>query len=151
MSGHLCGVSAHIQQCEETAVFVHCLAHCTNLCLQTAGRQVPCIRDALDDGPNSSNDSLQREVVCLSFIRYAYLETSVSYLMDCTDQGLWCYYSLLQYALSTGNRWIWIKRSRIFNFYGKTYFGLLASHLIFPTLFFTAGEEHNSSEGSWGL
>ena len=29
-------------------MFVHCLAHCTNLCLQTAGRQVPCVHDALD-------------------------------------------------------------------------------------------------------
>lgn len=48
MSGHLHGVSARLQQCEETAVFVHCLAHCTNLALQTAGRQVPCVRDALD-------------------------------------------------------------------------------------------------------
>ena len=43
MSGHLVGVSAPIQQCEETAVFVHCLAHCTNLCLQ-----VPCVRATLD-------------------------------------------------------------------------------------------------------
>ena len=29
-------------------MFVYCLAHCTNLALQTAGRQVPCVRDALD-------------------------------------------------------------------------------------------------------
>ena len=48
MSGHLVGVSARVQQCEETAVFVHCLAHCTNLCLQRAGKQLPCVCDALD-------------------------------------------------------------------------------------------------------
>ena len=32
MSGHLVGVSARVQQCEETAVFVHCLAHCKTHC-----------------------------------------------------------------------------------------------------------------------
>ena len=33
MSGHIRWVAARIQQSEPTAVFVHCLAHCTNLCL----------------------------------------------------------------------------------------------------------------------
>ena len=48
MSGHIRGVAARIQQSEPTAVFVHCLAHCTNLCLQSVGRQSLCVREALD-------------------------------------------------------------------------------------------------------
>ena len=27
---------------------VHCLAHCTNLCIQSVGRKTLCIREALD-------------------------------------------------------------------------------------------------------
>ena len=37
MSGHINGVAAQIQRVEPGAVFVHCLAHCTNLCLQEVG------------------------------------------------------------------------------------------------------------------
>ena len=48
MSGHLNGVAARIVQDVPAAIFVHCFAHCTNLCLQTAGRQCVPIRDALD-------------------------------------------------------------------------------------------------------
>lgn len=48
MSGYINGVAANIQKAEPSALYVHCLAHCTNLCLQTAGRQIGCIRDALD-------------------------------------------------------------------------------------------------------
>ena len=48
MSGHISGVSARIQECEPTAIFVHCLAHCTNLCLQKVGSQVICVREALN-------------------------------------------------------------------------------------------------------
>ena len=43
MSGHISGVAARIQECESTAIFVHCLAHCTNLCLQKVGSQVVCV------------------------------------------------------------------------------------------------------------
>ena len=47
MSGHISGVAARIQKEEESAIYVHCLAHCTNLCLQTIGKQLAPIRDAL--------------------------------------------------------------------------------------------------------
>ena len=47
-SGHLSGVAARIEQGVPAAIFVHCFAHCTNLCLQSAGRQRVPIRDALD-------------------------------------------------------------------------------------------------------
>lgn len=47
MSGHRNGVAATLQREHPTAL-VHCLAHCTNLSLQTVGRQSACIRDALD-------------------------------------------------------------------------------------------------------
>ena len=47
MSGHISGVAARIQNEEESAIYVHCLAHCTNLCLQTIGKQLVPIRDAL--------------------------------------------------------------------------------------------------------
>ena len=48
MSGHISGVAARIQQIEPTAIYVHCLAHSTNLCLQTVGRKISPIREALD-------------------------------------------------------------------------------------------------------
>lgn len=48
MSGHLNGVAAQIERVAPAAVFVHCFAHCTNLCLQTVGHQCLPIRDALD-------------------------------------------------------------------------------------------------------
>ena len=48
MSGHISGAAARIQECEPTAIFVHCLAHCTNLCLQKVVSQVLCVRDSLD-------------------------------------------------------------------------------------------------------
>ena len=48
MSGHRHGVAATLQKEQPTALYVHCLAHCTNLSLQTVGRQSACIRDALD-------------------------------------------------------------------------------------------------------
>ena len=41
------GVAKHIQEEEEAAIFVHCLAHCTNLCVQAIGKQVAPIQDAL--------------------------------------------------------------------------------------------------------
>lgn len=48
MSGYLHGVAAQIQEATPSALYVHCLAHCTNLCLQTVGQQCAPIRDALD-------------------------------------------------------------------------------------------------------
>ena len=48
MSGHIRGVAAQIQEIEPTAVYVHCLAHSTNLSLQAVGKNVLPIRDALD-------------------------------------------------------------------------------------------------------
>ena len=48
MSGHLSGLAARITNDVPTAIFVHCFAHCTNLCLQTVGRQCVPVRDALD-------------------------------------------------------------------------------------------------------
>lgn len=40
MKGHIRGVAAIIQQAEPRALYVHCIAHCTNLCLQTAVKTV---------------------------------------------------------------------------------------------------------------
>jgi len=48
MSGYLNGVAAQIQKNVPSALFVHFSAHCTNLCLQSVGRQCVSIRDALD-------------------------------------------------------------------------------------------------------
>ena len=48
MLGHIRGVAACIQKDEPSAIHVHCLAHCTNLCLQTIVRQVAPVRDALE-------------------------------------------------------------------------------------------------------
>ena len=48
MAGHLRGVSARFKQQNPAAIFVHCLAHCLNLCLQDAAKKCKMIRDALD-------------------------------------------------------------------------------------------------------
>ena len=48
MSGHLNGVAAQIQKEFQSALYVHCLAHCTTLCLQSVDRQCIPVRDALD-------------------------------------------------------------------------------------------------------
>ena len=48
MSGHLNGVAAQIEKDVPAALFLHCFAHCTNLCLQSIGRQCAPIRYALD-------------------------------------------------------------------------------------------------------
>ena len=48
MSGHVSGVAQRIQQLESSAIFVHCFAHCTNLCLQTLGKQSQCVHNALE-------------------------------------------------------------------------------------------------------
>ena len=42
------GVAACIQKDEPSAIYVHCLAHCINLCLQTVGRQVAPVRNSLE-------------------------------------------------------------------------------------------------------
>ena len=47
MSGHLNGVAAQIQKDLPSALYIHCLAHCTNLCLQSVGRQCIPVQDAL--------------------------------------------------------------------------------------------------------
>ena len=48
MSGYINGVAARVQQLEATAIFVHCFAHCTNLCLKSLGRQSQCVHNALE-------------------------------------------------------------------------------------------------------
>ena len=48
MSGHINGVAAQIQRVEPSAIYVHCLVHCTNLCLQEVGKKILCVREALD-------------------------------------------------------------------------------------------------------
>ena len=48
MLGHINGVAACMQKEEPSAIYVHCLAHCINLCLQVVGRQVTPVRDSLE-------------------------------------------------------------------------------------------------------
>ena len=48
MSGHISGVAAGIEEVEPTAIYVHCLAHSTNLRLQAVGRQSSPICEALN-------------------------------------------------------------------------------------------------------
>ena len=48
MTGHLNGVAAQIKKDVSAALFLHCFAHCTNLCLQSIGRQCAPLRHALD-------------------------------------------------------------------------------------------------------
>ena len=48
MAGSLSGVAKRLRVDEPAALFVHCLAHSLNLCLQDCGRQCSVIREALD-------------------------------------------------------------------------------------------------------
>ena len=48
MSGIIKGVATRIQNEEASAVYVHCLAHSLNLCLQTLAKCVTPIKEALD-------------------------------------------------------------------------------------------------------
>nr|XP_014341624.1 PREDICTED: zinc finger MYM-type protein 1-like [Latimeria chalumnae] len=48
MAGKLHGLAARIQELELAALYVHCFAHCLNLCLQDSTRQCITIRNALD-------------------------------------------------------------------------------------------------------
>ncbi len=60
MQGRRNGLATRIRNEIPAALPVHCLGHCLNLCLQDAGRKMPCLRDALD---------LVREIVKL--IKYS--------------------------------------------------------------------------------
>ena len=46
-SGHLRGVASHFKE-EPAALYVHCLAHSLNLCLQDASRSCSLVRDSLE-------------------------------------------------------------------------------------------------------
>jgi len=48
MAGSVSGVSTRIAEMEERAVFVHCLAHSLNLCLQESTRTLPLYRDMIE-------------------------------------------------------------------------------------------------------
>ena len=48
MSGAINGIAARIQYEEPSAVYVHCLAHSVNLCLQTLTKCVTPIKEALE-------------------------------------------------------------------------------------------------------
>lgn len=47
MSGHISGVAAHVKREQKAALFVHCLAHSLNLCLQDTACVCTPIRDCL--------------------------------------------------------------------------------------------------------
>ena len=46
MAGHLTGVATRLQQEQKSALFVHCVAHSLNLCLQDCGKRCACVREA---------------------------------------------------------------------------------------------------------
>ena len=48
MIGYLRGVATRIQEEQPSAIKVHCLAHCLNLCLQSVARKCQPIRNAFD-------------------------------------------------------------------------------------------------------
>ena len=48
MSGHLHGVASRFKEEEPAALYVHCFAHCLNLCLQDASRSCSSVRDGLE-------------------------------------------------------------------------------------------------------
>ncbi|KAK3095241.1 hypothetical protein FSP39_012040 [Pinctada imbricata] len=48
MSGHLSGVAKQIQDQSPSALGVHCLAHCINLCVQDVTKKCQPVRDSMD-------------------------------------------------------------------------------------------------------
>ena len=48
MQGRKTGVAARVRAEQPAAIPVHCCAHSLNLCLQDAGHEIVCLRDALD-------------------------------------------------------------------------------------------------------
>ena len=147
MSGHLRGVSARVQRCEETAIFVHCLAHCTNLALQTAGRQVPCVCEALDlvmgltqlirFSPKRSSlfETLQAQVSSDTPTLKPLCPTRWTVRTKAFDAIL-ANYTLLQDALEVVEQGTDEYASKAAGFLTSmekfsTYFGLMVSHLIF--------------------
>ena len=46
--GHVKGVAKRFKDKNPTAISVHCLAHCINLCLQKVTRSCKCIKEALN-------------------------------------------------------------------------------------------------------
>ena len=55
MQGKLSGVATRFRNEQPAALPVHCFAHSLNLCLQDAGRNLVCIRDALETVREISN------------------------------------------------------------------------------------------------
>uniref|UniRef100_H3A554 HAT C-terminal dimerisation domain-containing protein n=1 Tax=Latimeria chalumnae TaxID=7897 RepID=H3A554_LATCH len=47
MSGHIRGVAARFKQQNPAAIHIHCLAHCTNLCLQDVSKKNPKLENSL--------------------------------------------------------------------------------------------------------
>ena len=48
MQGKRNGLATLFRKEVPAALPVHCLAHCLNLCLQDAGRQIQLLRDSID-------------------------------------------------------------------------------------------------------
>ena len=46
--GHISGVAKRFQDENPSAISVHCLAHCINLCVQDIARKNKCVKDALN-------------------------------------------------------------------------------------------------------
>ena len=148
MSGHLSGVAAQIQTDTPSALYVHCLAHCTNLCLQTVGRQCIPIRDALDlvigvadlirYSPKRSSlfEALQSQLAPGSPSLKPLCPTRWT-VRTCALHSILCNYSVLRETLQQVNAECHDDYGRTAGGYlaqmdkFSTYLGLKVSHLIF--------------------
>ena len=81
MSGHLSGLAARITKDVPTAIFVHCFAHCTNLCLQSVARHCVPVRNALDLVMGVS------QLILYSPKRSSLFLTLQSQISHCVQQG----------------------------------------------------------------
>ena len=150
MSGHLRGVAARIQEIEPRVIMFHCLAHCTNLCLQSVGRQTLCIREALDlvKGINDLIRCSPKRSSLFESLR-AQLSTSTPTLKPlCPTRwtvrtaavnSILTNYSLLMESLDVIQQGLdehATKATGFLNFMEKfsTFFGLKLSHLVFVAI-----------------
>ena len=89
MAGHINGVAAKIAEIEPKGIYIHCLAHSVNLCLQECAKQSRPIRDALalvSELHNLIKASPKRLAMFEKMI-FLLLETTLSYKVDGKN---WC-------------------------------------------------------------
>ena len=128
--------------------YVHCLAHCTSLCLKTVGRQGPPIRDVLQLVMEVSQlmhfSPKQINLVWVTTVTAFTCHSKFKAPSPNSLESLECSYSVSLWPLPSSlwgigsnklgrHRWICLQSWRHVDFDGKVwpFYGLMLSHLLF--------------------